>query len=391
MALDGAATRPKPGKWQKRFMDLPVHLYRLGLGFLFGERLVVLVHTGRKSRLERRTTLEVLQHRPVDGDYCVLSGWGATSDWFRNIDHSPPVALWVGRRKLGVTHRVLPPAEAAAVVAGHLRRSPRVASRISPDLWAALQDGVDALQEALTDRPVVAFRPTAGKPSPAAGTTPPRRPPGVGIIAALEGLGLILWNVIATPFIGRSRLRWGTIGSEPTDQLPGDELIPDPKWTYTLGMAIGAPAEKVWPWIAQIGQGRGGFYTYQTLENMLGCKITNTTEILPQFQQPQVDDEIRLHPTSPPLAVRTVDPPRALVLFGAPADVGSAESWAVSTWQFIVEPQPDGTSRLLIRGRSDYTPELVNRLFFGRFPVEPISFTMNRKMMLEIKRLAERE
>ena len=57
------------------------------------------------------------------------------------------------------------------------------------------------------------------------------RPPGVGFLAALEGLGLILWNLVATPFVGRQRLRWGTVGTEANDPLPGDELIPSPKWT----------------------------------------------------------------------------------------------------------------------------------------------------------------
>lgn len=226
---------------------------------------------------------------------------------------------------------------------------------------------------------------------PRATTAHRGRPPGVGFLAALEGLVLIIWSVITTPFNGRERLRWGTVGTEAQDQLPGDDLIPNPKWTYTLGIRIDAPIEKVWPWIAQIGQGRGGFYSYQTLENMFGCKITNTTQIHPELQKPQVDDEVRLHPTSPPMRITTVDPPRALVLFGSPADLGNAESWAISTWQFVIMPQPDGTSRLLSRGRSDYTPGLVNRLFFGRFPMEAITFTMNRKMLLEIKRLAEDE
>lgn len=390
--LQPTAKRNRPGKWQKRFMDLPVYLYRIGLGFLFGERLVVLVHQGRNSGRERRTTLEVLQHRPVNGEYCVLSGWGATSDWFRNLSANPPIALWVGRRKFGVTHRVLPPSEGTAVVAGHLRNSPRVSARISPELWAALQDGEDALQAALIGKPVVAFRPNAAEPEFSDDSTARRerqRPPGVGVIAALEGVAMTIWNVTTTPVVLSSRLRWGTIGSEATDALPGDELIPEPKWTYTLGMEIDAPAEKVWPWIAQIGQARGGFYSYQTLENMVGCKITNTTRILPEFQNPQVGEEIHLHPTSPPMEITTVDPPHALVLFGAPADVGDQESWAVSTWQFIIVPQVDGSSRLLTRGRSDYTPGVVNRLFFGRFPIEPITFTMSRKMMLEIKRLAE--
>jgi hypothetical protein len=213
---------------------------------------------------------------------------------------------------------------------------------------------------------------------------------GVGARAALEGIALIVWNLVATPFIGRRRLRWGTVATEATDPLPGDALVPEPKWTYTLGVTVDAPAEDVWPWIAQVGQRRGGFYTYQTLENMAGCKITNTTEILPEHQHPTVGGEIYLHPTAPPMRIEIVDPPNALVLFGSPGDVGEEDSWGVSTWQFAVNPGPDGSSRLLTRGRSDYSSDWRSRLFFGRFPIEVITYVMSRKMMLEIKRLAER-
>lgn len=213
--------------------------------------------------------------------------------------------------------------------------------------------------------------------------------PGVGVLAALEGAGLVAWNLVATPFVGRKRLRWGTKGTEATDPLPGDELVPDPKWSYTLGIDIAAPPEAVWPWIAQIGQKRGGFYTYQTLENMVGCKITNTTEILPEYQHPEVGYEVYLHPTAPPMPIEIVDPPNALVLFGSPADTGAEESWGMSTWQFVVNPGPEGGSRFLTRGRSDYSPGWKTRLAFGRFPIEVITFVMSRKMMLEIKRLAE--
>ena len=216
------------------------------------------------------------------------------------------------------------------------------------------------------------------------------RPPGVGILATLEGAALIAWHLIATPFIGRKRLRWGTVATEASDQLPGDDLIPTPKWTYTLGVSIDAPPEAVWPWVAQIGQGRGGFYTYQGLENLAGCKITNTSEILPEHQHPSVGGEIYLHPTAPPMGIKVVDPPEALVLFGAPADVGSEESWGMSTWQFVVRSGPNGGSRLLTRGRSDYTNDWRSRLAFGRFPIEVITFVMSRKMLLGIKELAER-
>jgi hypothetical protein len=216
------------------------------------------------------------------------------------------------------------------------------------------------------------------------------RPPGVGFAAAVEGAALVAWHLVATPFIGRRRLRWGTNGSEAAETLPCDELISEPKWTYTLGVDIGAPPDEVWPWIAQIGQKRGGFYTYQTLENMVGCKIANTAEILPDHQAPTVGGEIYLHPTAPPMRIAIVEPPHVLVLFGSPAGNSSEESWGMSTWQFIVRPDGDAGSRFLTRGRSDHSPGWKARLAFGRFPIEAITFVMSRKMMLEIKRLAER-
>ena len=57
------------------------------------------------------------------------------------------------------------------------------------------------------------------------------RSPGVGILAALQGAGLIAWHLLATPIIGERRLRWGTVGTEKTEPLPGDEFVPNPKWT----------------------------------------------------------------------------------------------------------------------------------------------------------------
>ena len=166
------------------------------------------------------------------------------------------------------------------------------------------------------------------------------RSPGVGVLASMEGVALMVGHLVATPIIGRERLRWGTRGTEATDPLPGDELVPVPKWSHTLGVAVHAPPEAVWPWIAQIGQGRGGFYSYQTLENLAGCQITNTTSILPEYQHPAVGDAVYLFPDGPPLRVEIVDPPHALVLFGSPADVGPEDFWGRSTWQFAVTSRP---------------------------------------------------
>jgi hypothetical protein len=181
------------------------------------------------------------------------------------------------------------------------------------------------------------------------------------------------------------------VGTEATDWLPGDELVPAPKWSYTLGMAVDASPDAVWPWIAQLGQGRGGFYTYQTLENLAGCRITNTTEILADHQHPKVGEYIRLHQTASKMRIEIVDPPNALVLLGSLADMGVEESWGRSTWQYVVNPGPSGGSRFLTRGRYDYSPDWKSRLAYGRFPLEVITFVMSRKMMLEIKRLTERD
>lgn len=214
-------------------------------------------------------------------------------------------------------------------------------------------------------------------------------PGGIGFRATVEAVGLIVAHLLLTPAIGRRRLTWGATAEEAQVPLPGDELVPRPKWSFTYAVTIAAPPTKVWPWIAQIGQGRGGFYSYQTLENLVGCRIENLAEIRPELQHPAVGDPIRLHPESPPMRVALVDAPRAFVLDGAPAETGREGGSAAVTWQFFLADRGNESTRLLMRGRNDYDAGSTERFFFGRFPLEPISFVMSRKMLLEIKRLAE--
>ena len=90
------------------------------------------------------------------------------------------------------------------------------------------------------------------------------------------------------------------------------------------------------------------------------------------------------------MRLEIVDPPRSLVLVGSSEQFGTGHSRGRSTWQFVIRPAPDGGSRLVTRGRYDFSPGWKGRLAFGRFPLEVITFVMSRKMMLEIKRLAER-
>ncbi len=87
----------------------------------------------------------------------------------------------------------------------------------------------------------------------------------------IEGALLIGANLILWPLLRSWRLGWGATDEELKWALVGDELVPQPKWSYTQAITIRASAEQAWPWLVQMGQGRGGFYSYEWLENLIGC------------------------------------------------------------------------------------------------------------------------
>lgn len=207
---------------------------------------------------------------------------------------------------------------------------------------------------------------------------------GTTVQETVTAVARIIGELAATPWRRELRMSWGTLGDEGTRELPGDDVIAEPMWSYTHAIGIEAPPERVWPWIAQIGQGRGGFYSYQQLENLFGCQITNSSEVIGEFQHIAPGDEIRLHPKAPAMPVRQVVDGQALVLGGlAGPDSGSS-------WSFIVEPvAPGDASRLLVRGRGVYGRSLSSRLFFGPWLMEPVVFVMETKMLATIRQLAE--
>src|SRR5580693_7881955 len=92
----------------------------------------------------------------------------------------------------------------------------------------------------------------------------------------------------------RRQRRWGATDQECEMALSGDELIVRADLTATRAITVRAAAAEVWPWIAQLGQGRGGFYSYDLLENLLGCDTHSANRIVPEFQNVEVGDEVRL-------------------------------------------------------------------------------------------------
>jgi hypothetical protein len=213
----------------------------------------------------------------------------------------------------------------------------------------------------------------------------------------IEGAAFITFALL-TPFLRPRRSRWGATDAEVKKKLPGDELMPHPKWGYTHAVTLKAPVAEVWPWIVQMGQGRGGFYSYEFLENLVGCDIHNADRIIPEFQQLKVGDEIKLAAKSPGLPVAVVEPNHALVLHvkaktlitgGAKYEEATPQKYFSTNWLWVLKKIDERTTRLISRFLMDYSPGLGNRLTYGTCLVEPISFVMSRKMLLEIKKRAE--
>ncbi len=206
-----------------------------------------------------------------------------------------------------------------------------------------------------------------------------------GVIESIQGASLVGFHLL-TPFLRGWRTRWGASPEEIEGPLPGDEVVPEPRWQYTHAVPIARSPEDVWPWLVQIGQGRGGFYSYEVLENVIGCRIRNVDRIVSELQDLAPGDPIRLHPETPALVVAQIDPPRSLVLAGAPGP--DAPPGVAASWLFHIAADAAG-ARLVTRFRVAHPPDLGSRLGYGPWFVEPVSFVMERRMLLGIKALAE--
>lgn len=198
------------------------------------------------------------------------------------------------------------------------------------------------------------------------------------------GATQIALHLLFGPPLHRWRTRWGATPEEIGCTLPGDELIRQPEWTYNHAISILAPRSEVWPWIVQVGQRRGGFYSYEGLENLIGCDIHNVLEIRPELQRLEEGSVVRMHASGfgPPVAYLETE--RALVL-GRPPDANGSGA----TWAFYLFDSPDGTTRLLERGRGVAGRGILAKLGWGPYLMDPIGFVMSRKMLRTIRRLAE--
>ncbi len=173
----------------------------------------------------------------------------------------------------------------------------------------------------------------------------------------------------------RPVLRWGATEAEASSRLPGDELLEDADGVSTRAIDIDAPAAAVWPWIAQMGPSpRGGAYTYDWIENLLGLNMHSVKRVLPEFQRPKIGEEIGFGANR--MRLERVEPEHVL------AWRSKDGNWV---WTFVLREEK-GRTRLISRNRFRL-PTILARI--GMLPMEPGSLVMERKMLRGIRERAE--
>lgn len=195
-------------------------------------------------------------------------------------------------------------------------------------------------------------------------------------------LGYAFLAYLAVLVVARPWQRdWGSTLQERSERLPGDERSPSPERAGDRAIAIDAPASDVWPWLVQIGQDRGGFYSYAWLENACGVRVINADSIEPRWQEVHEGDFVRATP-----------PDWLGGVFGRHIGwdvdhVDDGRVLALRYWVFEVEPTSARTSRLHVRTHAGDAPVAIAPLLFLVF--EPAHFIMERGMLRGIKARAE--
>lgn len=192
--------------------------------------------------------------------------------------------------------------------------------------------------------------------------------------------GLIALFVIAIILLTPWMDRWGTTQAEIQATFPGDELVPAPASFVNRAVTIQASPEQIYPWLVQMGGGKGGLYSYTAFEGLIGCPLVNAERIHPEWQNLQVGDPVKMcpnEPAPPPYIVAQIVQNQTLVM-------GHQENgqW-VDLWQFILIPQADGSTRLILRTRT---------MMVGGFwdLIHPGVFIMEHGLLLGVKERAEK-
>lgn len=175
-------------------------------------------------------------------------------------------------------------------------------------------------------------------------------------------------------FIRPSHISWGASVAEQQMKFPADELISPNRVVTTRAISIKAPREKIWPWIAQTGQNRGGFSSYYWLENLFAAKMHNEDTIVPQWQNPQPGDTIYYGEGEGYELISLVK---------------RNEYYSLGGWTLYLDSIDTNYSRLIVRYPSMEVKQsrVTKAYYYSLF--EPLHFVMESGMMMGIKKQAE--
>lgn len=213
---------------------------------------------------------------------------------------------------------------------------------------------------------------------------PPHRHLGkVGTTIVVIAIGYVSVLVLTRPW----NATWGVSAGELAAPLPGDELSGNGRYLVQHGVTIHAPADSVWPWLAQLGQDRGGFYSYDWLERSFGDPVHNADRIHPEWQSIKTGDFVR---AAPPDYLGGIFGSNVGWRAGAvtPGRLLALEGWGA----FVLQPLDDTTTRFYVRTRGEGQPSLgaVALAPFGLLVFEPAHFIMQRGMLLGVRDRAEK-
>ena len=213
----------------------------------------------------------------------------------------------------------------------------------------------------------------------------------MGSLGARTGLILDTLSAVpiwaGTPLVRPWHMRWGATDAEVTGVMPGDDIVRRAQFNATRAITIEVPPGYVWPWIAQLGYRRGGFYTYDLVDN---AGERSTDRIIDEYQHLEVGDLIPMFHESHGLAI------------AYEVDSFEINEWMLwvhrphtneqpdSTWSWRVMAWPGGRTRLVTRMKQDYRWRTLRLALFNLLLMEFGDFAMERRMLKGIKVRAER-
>jgi hypothetical protein len=202
----------------------------------------------------------------------------------------------------------------------------------------------------------------------------------------LDVVTAVPWWLTA-PLVRPWHLRWGATTEEVKASMPGDEIVPRAGFTATRSITVAAPRQCVWPWIMQVGYGRGGFYSYDLVDN--GGR-PSADRIESEYQSLEPGDAIpmfhEMHGLAIAYRVDSLQAPDWMLWVHRPHDDEPPDS----TWSWRLTDLPGGRTRLITRMKQDYRWRTPGLAMFNLILMEFGDFAMERRMLRGIRTRAER-